>query len=267
MSALSYIYLDSHDRIKNRSTSGDTSRADFSISFGSNNVNQIALSSYDVGYAIENINSNNNIAFIETATQTFSVTLTNNRYDYVKLKDEVQTQLTALGIGAFSVTFTDSLYAILAPEPFRFITNPINGGTTKDWADMMGMTKNQELSINAVGGIADIAYTNKLYIVCDEAHAYKTRTDQGTNRRLNNVLGVVYLNPDAQYGNDKLITSPAEVVDPHRATRQIENLKWVDFKSDGDLSRLSIEFLDDNGEKLPDNQRNKINWGLELITR
>src|SRR5579862_8815683 len=73
----------------------------------------IALSSWDFVYGINNINSNNNTAVFVTSTQSYPVTLVNANYeDYASFMAQILTQLNTLGLGTFTISYTNNLYTL-----------------------------------------------------------------------------------------------------------------------------------------------------------
>lgn len=252
------MYLDSDDR--ENKVDADVTNVSFVTNFRANQAVRLAMSSYDFVYAINNINNNNRTAFIDTAIQTFPVTLTNGNYNYAQLAVEIAIQLNTLGLGLFVVTFANGVYNITAPVPIRFITNP-QRPNSRDWGDMITMTKSPPLrSTLLIGGIPDISYTNKLYVICDPAHRFKVMGDESTVQKLNNVLGVVYVNDSLQ-----MAAPDPSTINIHHATRDIHNTKWVMHRNNEDVGVMTILLLDDRGERLPSDQLNKLRWSIELM--
>jgi len=256
-----YLYLDSDDR--NNKPNPDTSDVTFPVKFKGNVINRIGLSSYDFAVAFDNINERNRTMYIDDGTTTYPVTLEIQIYNIDELRVEAKIVLDALGLGAWTITVRDGKFIVLAPVPIKFLTNPVNN-SGRDWADMMGMEKETELKLSHLGGIADIVYTNKLYIIADEIHQYKSFSDESSSRRINNALGVVYLNENKNLGNEKVLLSP-DAVYPHRATRQIQDMKWIKHRTRDDVGVVRILLLDDRGETIPDSQKDNMRWSLELM--
>ena len=257
-----YLYLDSDDR--NNKPNPDTSDVTFNVSFRANNVIKLGLSSYDLVYCVNNINSKNNVAYIVDSITTHVVTLTLGKsYDYAELSSELLTQLNAMGIGAWTVTLLNGIFNLVAPVPVTFITNPINPNG-RDWADMIGMTKDTPLKTVHNGGVSDITYTNKLYIICDKVHEFKTILDETSTQRFDDCLGVIYVNENENYLSAKSINSPNAIY-PHHCTRDINNIKFIQHSRLSDLGSLRVYFLDDRGERLPAEETNKLRWSLELL--
>ena len=248
------LFLDSDDRIRGFDDI-DTSDVSFDVNFKANSVKRIALASYDFAVDFDNINENNNIAVIDNGLSSFPIELTLGKYTYSQLATQIQTQLNAAGLGVFTVSYVNSRYEITAPIPIKFISNPFRP-TGKDWADMISIKKTSQLSLSFVGGVADIAYTNKLYVVCDDAHRFKLVSDESSTQRLQNVLGVVYLNEDSNL-NDTIIQ-------PKHATERLPWLKWINHKLLTELGPVRIVIRDDRGLSIPPSQKDKFKWSLEL---
>jgi hypothetical protein len=253
----SYLYFDSDDR-ENKELA-DVSNVTFRTNFRANDAKYLSLSSYDFVYAINNINENNRTAFIDTSIQTFQITLDTGNYNFTTLATQIQIQLVLAIVGT-TCTFSNGVYTITSPVPIRFITNPANP-TGRDWGDMIGMTKDGVRSLTLIGGIPDISYTNKLYIICDTANRFKDKADESSCNRINNCLGVVYVNPDL------FMESPPDTIIQHHATRQIFNLKWIKHRAQEDIGTVGIYLLDDRGQRLPSDQLNKLHWSIEVIVK
>lgn len=256
-----YLYLDSDDR--NNKPSSDASEITFPVKFKGNVINYVGLSSYDFVVAFDNINESNQIMYIDDGTTTYPVFLQRQIYDIDALATEAKVVLDALGLGAWTITVRDGKFVVLAPVPIKFLSNPVrpNG---RDWADMIGMEKETELKLSHLGGVADIIYTNKLYVIADEIHQYKSFSDESSSRRLNNVLGVVYVNSNKNLGNENVTFSP-DAVFPHHASSQIENIKWIKHRKKDDIGVISILILDDRGYRIPESQKKNLRWSLELM--
>ncbi len=206
----------------------------------------IALNSFDFVYGLNNINSKNSSGFFETATQSFQVTLTVGNYTYASLLTEILLKLNALGLGVFAMTFINNIYTLTAPVAIKFITNPIS--QSRDWVDMVGFQKNTTLKTVHIGGVANIAYTNCIYITCDELHRRQTVRDDSTNQKLSNILGVVYINKDALMSSTLVTTT---VVDPKHITDRIRNPKYIYLDINMRINTMTIRLLDENGNPLP----------------
>ena len=256
-----YILIDSDDR--NNKPNSDASDITFNVNFRANIIDQIAMTAYDFIIAFDNINENNQIAYIDDGTATYPVLIPTRTYNLQDLAGQVKLELDAIGLGAWNVVLNQGKFDIVAPVAVQFLSNPVkpNG---RDWADMIGMPKETGLITIFKGNIADITYTNKLYITCQDLHQYKTLTDESSNRRVNNVLAVVYVNENAYLGNENESLEPKAVY-PHHATRDINNPKWIKHRIQSDIGVLRVVLLDDRGEQIPPSQRGNIRWFGELM--
>lgn len=262
MDSFGVVYLNSDD---NRNNLEDPADMTFYMRQTSQKIAYIGLASYDFMIGFQNINSNNNRAYFETSTQSYEVILNKGFYDYDGLRTELINQFNALGLGVWSISFTDNIYALIAPVPVKFIDNPANPDK-RDFVDMIAIKKNTDLKASHIGGCADIAYTNKIYIMSNDIHSEANIRDSGSSGRISNCLGVVYTNPNKYMGNDKIIT---EVDRPRRATERIQHIKWV-ARAVGDyLSVINIRLLDDRGLPLlrSDLGDGSINWSIELYIK
>lgn len=248
------LYLDSDDRIRNFYDI-DTSDVSFNVNFKANSVKRIALASYDFSIDFDNINESNNIVVIDNGVSSFPIGLPIGKYTYSQLAAEIQISLNMAGLGAFTVSYLGGRFEITAPVPIKFLPNPFRP-SGKDWADMISIKKTQFLETVFLGGVADISYTNKIYIVCDDMHRFKWVTDESSTQRLQNVLGVVYVN-DSSKLDDSLIL-------PKHATTRLPWLKWINHKLLTELGPVRVALRDDRGQPIPDSQKDKIKWSLEL---
>lgn len=211
-------------------------------------VKKIALTSYDFVYNIDNVNELTKTAYFETAIQSYSVTLIEGKYNYVDLAAQIETKLNLLGLGIFSVNFFTEGYKIISPTPIKFITNPLDP-YGKDWADMVGMPKDDSLSTTKDGKLYDISYTDCIFVCSKNIHSFKEFGDTSSSGRLNDVLAVIYVNQNQGLENDKIIEAPNYIYGKH-ITGRIDNPKYVNIMSDN-MSTLDIRLLDDSGQPLP----------------
>lgn len=256
-----YLYLDSDDR--DNKPSNDVTDVTFPVNFRGNAVQKLALSSYDFSIALDNMNELTQTAYIDDGVTTYPVLVPTRTYDIFQLRDEILPLLDALGLGAWSITYSEGKVNIIAPVPVTFITNPVrpNG---RDWADMWGLQKDTPLTQFHNGGVMDITYTNKLYITSQDVHRFKTAADESSSRRITDCLGVVYVNPNTQLGLETVPLSP-EGVYPHRVTREINVPKFITHRKESDLGVIRIILLDDRGDRLPASQVDKLRWSLEIL--
>jgi len=261
--ATGYLYLDSDDR--DNKPNPDVVDITFPVNFRGNRVEHIALRSYDFVIQIDNINERNQTAYIDDGTTTYPVTLSIRTYDIFQLRDELITELGLLGLGVWAITLFEGKFQIVAPVPVTWITNPVSP-KGRDWADMIGIIKEVPLSLFHNGGLADIAYTNKIYITSQDINRFKTYSDESSNRRITNALGVVYVNSNLSLGNEKVLLSP-ETVMGHHATRPIDVPKWIDHRDMTDIGIIRIILLDDRGETIPESQKGNLKYSLEIMMR
>ena len=258
-----YLYLNSDDR--NNKPDPNTVDVNFNTNFRDNTARRLALSSYDFVTGFDNINSSNQVGYIDDGTTSYPLFIPTRVYDIFELRDELIIQLGLLGLGAWAITINQGSYDIIAPVPVKFLKNPLNQNGW-DWIDMIGIEKETPLSLFHNGGILDIAYTNKIYITSPELCQFKTLGDEATNERVNNCIGVVYLNSNVNLGSEKIPLSPPTIL-PSHATRQIENLKWIMHRSASDIGTVSIIMLDDRGQRIPTEQGKNMRWSIELIVQ
>jgi len=258
--ATGYLYLDSDDR--DNKPNPDVTDVSFPVNFKGNTIEHIALSSYDFVVQIDNINERNQIAYIDDGTTTYPLLLATRTYDIFQLRDELITNLGLLGLGVWTITLFEGKFQIVAPVPVRWITNPVNPNG-RDWADMIGIIKDVPLSLFHNGRLADLAYTNKIYITSQDINRFKTYSDESSSRRITNALGVVYVNSNLSLGNEKILLSP-ETVLGHHATRQIDNVKWISHRDMTDIGTIRIILLDDRGQTIPESQKGNLRWSIEL---
>lgn len=222
----------------------------------------IALNSFDFVYGINNININTATAYMETALQSFEIILTNGNYSYATLLTEILLKLNALGVGVFVLTFTNDIYTLTAPVPVKFITNLNNG--RRDWVDMIGLQKNTILKSIHIGGVANIAYTDAIYISSDQIHERQTVRDNATNQRVGSILGIVYVNRNARMNAAEVL---AQVVEPKHITERLHNPKMTYVDLNKRLNTINVRLLDQQGLDLPptSNGNGSCQYTLELM--
>ncbi len=215
--------------------------------YNTQNLSAMALHSFDFIYGINNINVNNRTSYFETSSQSFAPILTTGNYDYSTLSVEVLAKLNALGLGTWTLTFDNDIYTLTAPVPVRFITN-IQG--RRDWFDMLGFSqyRNTGLQTVFVGGVANIAYTDCIYILCDELHRRQTVRDVNSNGRISSVLAVVYINKDQRMSKDDVMT---HIVEPKHITDRVINPKYTFMDILYKINSISIRLVDMQGLNLP----------------
>lgn len=252
------LFLDTDDKIIQGGKLNNC-EVSFPVNFKSNTVSRAALASYDFVTNFDNVNESNYISVIEDSTATsYPVQIATGKYTGSTLAAAIQNSLNTLALGVFSVSWVDdNHFELSSPLPIFFRSNPITGGN-KDWADMIGMPKDSGFGTLFIGGAVDLTYTNKLYIVCDDIHRFKLVSDESSNRKLINVLGVVYLHEN-QIINDDII------IQKH-STARLPWLKWIKHKVYTELGPLNISIRDDRGDKIVDSQIGNIKWSLELYT-
>lgn len=251
------IYIDSRQSIKAYDKKADMV---FNNRFSLQGVKKVALCSYDFTYDIDNINKLNKVAYIETTTQTYPVTVTTGKYNYDELATAIQSALIATGLGAFVVTFNVNSYEIAGPVLFRFLQGP---DPHSDWSDMIGMDKRGSYATTQFSvGVVDISYTRSIYICSDALHSYKDKADSLTNNR-NNILEIVYVNKDSNLGNSKDVDAPTSN-NAHHITDRIAELKWINVQSGRDFQNIDIKLYDDDGYLL---DGSKFDYILQLLTK
>jgi hypothetical protein len=210
-------------------------------------LSSMALYSFDFVYGINNINVNNRTSYFVTSTQSFNPTLATGDYDYTSLATQVLAVLNGLGLGVFTLTFTNDIYTLTSPVPISFITN-ITG--RRDWVDMLGLVRNTPLQTVFVGGVANIAYTDAIFITCDELHRKQTVRDQSTSTagQISSVLGVVYVNKNERMSKTDVLT---HIVEPKHITDRIRVPKYTNMDLNYRINTITIRLLDQQGFDLP----------------
>jgi len=224
----------------------------------------VSMTSWDFIYGINNINVNNNLAVFETATQSYPVTLVNGNYDYTTFMAQILTQLNTLGLGTFTMTYVNNLYTLNSPVPIVFIINPITG--SKDWADMANFPKDNLLRSVTISGVPDLAYTNCVYICCDELNRRQNIKDATSNQRLNNIMGVVYINNNSYMDPATVLN---QVVYPKHITERPFSTKWINLELGYRVNSMTIQLFDESGMMLPLESANcgSVKYTLEIMTK
>lgn len=259
MNVAGSLYINSNDR---NAVTYDYNEASYqlpSIQY----LSMVALSSYDFVYGLNNINVNNHIGYFETSTQSFAVSIATGNYDYTTLAAAILVALNALGLGVFTLTYTNDIYTLTSPVPIRFINNPISNYRT--WVDMLALKKNTiTLQTVFVGGVPNLAYTDLIYIISDELHRRQTVRDTSTNNQVNSVLGVVYVNRDRKMNKDEVMH---EIVEPKHITERIRVPKYTYMDINYRINTVSIRLLDQQGLPLPPTSagNGSCEYTLELL--
>lgn len=253
------IILNSYDKQINE----DEQHIRFEVNL-QDDLNAVALSSFDFTYGFCNVNSRNNTGYIDDGSTTYPVVFNNGFYDYETFRVEMKAKLDALGLGVFNITFTDNIYAITAPVPIKFKNNFLTGG--RDWVDMANFTKEMPLNVSHVGGTANIAYTDAIYIICEELHRRQTMNDANTRSNMSNVLGVVYINENRDMGSDKIVE---DINRPRHITTRMPILKWINKDPNNSIGVFTISLVDAQGLPLPLKADNcgSVSYIMELMVK
>lgn len=248
------IYINSRDRPPNQ----NADKATYRTNVRQDGVGEIGLASYDFLTQFDNINSVSGTSYIETSSQTFPVVLDNGWYDYTDLATEITTQCAAQAptVGVVC-SFIDYKFEITATTAMRFIFNPVQIGA-KSWSIMIGAPHDGILQHNITCGVADINYTNALFILSNSVCKRSIKHDYGSNSNVSNVLGVVYLYEDRQEieGKDKSA--------PQHATQDLSAIKFINFDVRDPVATVDIEILDERGLVLPDELKTQFTYVMEL---
>jgi hypothetical protein len=241
---------------KDKQTYEDARETQTILEVGEKNIKSIGVQSLNILYGIDNININNNVAVVDDGSTSYPVEIPNGNYNIADLGTIIETQLNLLGIAVFGVSYLNNRYIITSSIPIKFVVNPIKP-YKNDWASMIGLPKDQPLSVNIVGSVANILYTNKLFITSDEIHNNKTANDKTSSNRATNILAVVNI------GNNLSLGDGDEYIQPRNISVQYENIKWIHRRPENNLSSITIRILDSEGLPIPLNSGGVV-WDLVL---
>ncbi len=250
------IYVSSRDRPVNQ----DAERATYRADIRADGINSVGLASYDFITQFDTINSTNETAYISTASQTVPVTIPTGMYSYGSLASEITTQLSGFPGGAIVCTWSGVRFEYTSVVPIRFLPDPVLVGS-KTWSIMTGVPHGESVPLATVitGGLADINYTNALYITSNSICKRQVIQDFGTNEQLRNVLGVVY-----PYQGQKMTDA---IVVPLHTSAYLENIKFINYDFGDPISQIDIEILDERGDPIPEDARGQMQFTLELRLR
>lgn len=250
------IYVSSRDRPDNQ----DSDRATYRADIRADGINSIGLASYDFITQFDTINSTNATSYISTASQTVPITIPVGMYTYGGLAAAITTQLSGFPGGAIVCTWDGVRFEYTSIVPIRFLADPVLVGT-KTWSIMTGVPHGEFLPLATVitGGLADINYTNALYITSNSVCKRQVIQDFGTNERLRNVLGVVY-----PYAGQTMSES---IVVPIHTPADLANIKYINYDFGDPISQIDIEILDERGNPIPEDARGQMQFILELRLR
>jgi len=246
------IYINSRDRPVNQYAD----KATYRTNVRQDGVREIGLASYDFITQFDNINSSTNTSYVETATQTFVLTIPNGWYDYADLATAITTAFTGVGLNVVC-TYANYRYTLNATQVIRFIYNPVIIGA-KSWSIMIGAPHGEERKINIKCGVADLTYTNALFILSNSVNKRSIKHDYGSNENISNVLGVVYLYEDVREEEGKDRAAPIH------ATQDLSAIKFINFDVRDPVSTVDIEILDERGNVLAKEAKDQFSYIMEL---
>lgn len=222
--------------------------ARYSLDANVRGFTSLSLVEYELVLDVPHINSTNNVAVIDTGTQSYPVEIASGSYDTETLRVAFETQLNTLGLGAFTVALDAGLlrYTITAPVPVRIATNPILVGAW-DFTRMMGFPQGAPLSATITGGLIDLTWTTSIFVISREAHRQIKKRDITSDGRAGDILAVVPLREDD--------TSPAtQDFGKGVYAGRIETPKHVPYSPNVSLANLDIVLLDDRGNRIPEDK-------------
>lgn len=202
---------------------------------------------------LNNITENNNKIYIDTGSQSYPVTIFPGIYNYEDLKTSMQSALSSLGLGAFTVTLIKCRYQINAPVAVSYKSlNPISRNI---W-QMMGIPENEFLT--SAGNLpVNISATNYLHISSYELCHFKKINDGG-QAPLNHILCSVPV-LDSQQCDDKDAEAPRYVY-PSIVSIEFSNIKYIECSKNATFQNIDLSIYDDDGF----NVTNKIKYQIEI---
>ena len=236
------LFLSSKDR-----RVGETpARASYG-EYGESGISLIGLSEYQFITQFNNINSSNNTAVLDDGTQSFPITIPFGTYDGTALALAISAQLNIVAAPiVFTVTFTNGRFNMTSTAPTKWTyPNPITG--YGDFAQMAGLS-GTPFSTSIAGKLANLVYTNKLYITSRSLNSKATRNDFASNKQASGILGVMYLN-----GND--------------VRGILTDVKWIDTNPLDTMRTIDIEILDDYGNAIVADEADNLMYDITILTR
>ena len=251
------IYVNSRD--KPARFNADNAR--YAVDVRADGISRVGLSSYDFITQFDNINDISGTSYIATASQTVPITIPNKMYGYSALATAITAACLSFPGGAITCIWDGVRFHMVSVVPIKFIYNPEIVGA-KSWSMMIGMEHLEQLPLGAGlaaawdGGLADIQYTNALFITSSALHRSKIKEDFATNRSIANVLGVVYL-----YGG---LTMETIIDVPAHATAELSVVKYVNWNPQDVITNFDIIILDERGLELPALLHDQMTFMLEI---
>jgi len=217
-------------------------------SFSESGIRRLGCESVQFFYNIPNINARNNVMVITTSSMSYLVTVPESFYDYNTLATALAVQLNTLGLGAFTVTWSTTLYrfVITAPVPINMFSYP---GQRRDLSAVMGFSYNLPLATTITGQMADLTYTRNLYITSNALNRHKTMGDQASNF-FNNILFVVPVYNSSEFQRSNSLTAEyGYLLDPHNIFYQPHNMKTINWNGDT-IGDIDVAVYDDQEQIL-----------------
>jgi len=238
------MFLSSADR-----RAGEDARRCTFGQFGEISISSIALTDYEIVSQFDNINDSNNVAYIDDGSQTFPINLTTGFYTGAALAAAVKAAVDiAVAPIVSTITFTNDRFTQTSTAGLKWIPNPSG---RSDFADMMGL-KTDALSVSIAGTLANLVYTDKLFIVSRALTNRAVINDFSSSNLVDGILGVAYINT----------TTPTTAA--MRTTREIHHLKPISTNPNDTITDFDIELLDGAGYEIPDDQKDNFSWNMTI---
>lgn len=240
------IHLSSRDRHANETPA----RASYG-EYGEDGISEVGLSEFSFVTNFNNINSSNDTAVLDDGAQSYPIEIAHGNYDGAALALEIQTKTNLIvapivvsvtfgGNGRFTMTSTT---AVKWTYP-----NPISG--YRDFAQMAGLIT-PLLSTNIAGKLANLTYTNNLFITSRSLTSKQITPNFASNNQAAGVLGVVYL--DVGTGTIK--------------TRGVlTDINWIHTNPLDTIRMIDIEILDDYGNAIVADEVDNLSYDLTILT-
>lgn len=209
---------------------------------------RIALTTFQMEWAIPNVNQQNNTLLVTDGVTTVELTITEGFYTISELGTALQTALNTWGLGGtFTVTVAPKTqYYVVTNDtiPFAFqLTDPFLQWGEKSLLPMMGLQLNTSLSLTQNGTYNNLMYTTYFDIRSTKLTAFQKVKDSSSDLKSTDLIIRIFI--DFGQGTQRTDTT-MWWTRPGSIAFDVTNPKWIRYVHTGQfLSDLDFQVLDD----------------------
>jgi hypothetical protein len=238
------MFLSSADRLD-----GEDPRKCTFGRYGEISISSVGLTDYEFVTQFNNINSSNFTAYLDDGAMSYPVTIAVGTYTGATLAAAVQVAVnTAIAPATTVITFIANKFTMVSSVPLKWLANPQRD---RDFAVMMGLVLDS-LTLSMAGGLANLVYTDKLFITSRALTNRANISDFSSSQQVTGILGVAYLYTEQP------------TTEPVRTIRDITQIKYISTDPTNTIGVIDIVILDGRGLAIPDDQKNNFSYNITV---